>query len=83
MAAQNLIAAHKNAGNHPLHGDVHSGCAFQVFADQARAEFAQTTIFLAKSRGLVVKNRDQLARKMTPEQLAAARQLAREWRPAK
>jgi len=37
----------------------------------------------AKSRGLVVRNRDQLARIMTPEQLAAARQLAREWRPAK
>jgi hypothetical protein len=37
----------------------------------------------AKSRGLVVKNRDQLARIMTPEQLAEARRLAREWRPAR
>ena len=36
----------------------------------------------AKSRGLVIRNRDQLAAKMTPEQIAEARRLAREWRPS-
>ena len=35
----------------------------------------------AKSRGLVIRNRDQLAAKMTPVQLARARRRAREWRP--
>ena len=37
----------------------------------------------AKSRGLVIRNRDQLAAKMTPEQIAEARRLAREWRPSR
>jgi TPR repeat protein len=35
----------------------------------------------AKNRGLVIKNRDTLAAKMTPEQVAEARRRAREWRP--
>ena len=35
----------------------------------------------AKSRGLVIRNRDQLAAKMTPAQAAQARRLARDWRP--
>ena len=35
----------------------------------------------AKNRGLVIRNRDQLAAQMTPEQIAEARRLAREWRP--
>jgi len=29
----------------------------------------------------VIKNRDQLAAKMTPEQVAEARRRTREWRP--
>ncbi len=37
----------------------------------------------AKNRGLVIKNRDQLAAKMTTEQVLEARRLAREWRPAR
>ena len=37
----------------------------------------------AKSRSIVIKNRDQLAMKMTSDQVAEARRLAREWRPPK
>ena len=35
----------------------------------------------AKSLGLVIRNRDELAARMTPSQIAEARRLAREWRP--
>ena len=35
----------------------------------------------AKNRGLVIKNRDQLAARMTTEDVAEARRLARAWRP--
>jgi TPR repeat protein len=33
----------------------------------------------AKNRGIAIRNRDQLAAKMTPEQVMEARRLAREW----
>jgi TPR repeat protein len=36
----------------------------------------------AKNRGLVIRNRDQLAAKMSPEQIAEARKRARAWRPS-
>ena len=35
----------------------------------------------AKSRGLVVRNRDQLAAQMTPAEIEEAHRRAREWRP--
>ncbi len=34
-----------------------------------------------KNRDLAVKNRDQVAAKMTPAQIAEAQKLAREWKP--
>jgi hypothetical protein len=36
----------------------------------------------AKDRDTAVKNRDLVAAKMTPEQIAEAQKLAREWKPS-
>jgi hypothetical protein len=35
----------------------------------------------ASGRALAVENRDKIAAKMTPVQIAEAQRLAREWRP--
>jgi hypothetical protein len=35
----------------------------------------------AKNRGLVIRNRDQLAARMTPAEIEEAHRRAREWRP--
>ena len=35
----------------------------------------------AKNRGLVIRNRNQMAARMSPAEIAEAHYLAREWRP--
>jgi len=35
----------------------------------------------AKNRGIATRNRDEIAARMTPAQLAEAQKLARAWRP--
>ncbi len=46
-------------------------------------KLATSTFPPGEKRDIAVKNRDLLAKKMTPAQISEAKKLAREWRPKK
>jgi len=46
-------------------------------------KLASSTFAPGEGRDQAVKNRDNVAEKMTPAQISEAQKLAREWRPKK
>jgi TPR repeat protein len=81
LAAENNVAiAQLNLGVMYANGD---GVPQDYVKAHMYADLAAARLPPGEDRDTAVKNRDVVAKLMTPEQMAEAQRLAREWRPAR